>query len=98
MEREVLTERMAEGALHMPDGVELPLRVWTPWDRPAEGVILALHGFNDYSKGLASPGKGMARRGLRHTLLQRTGRALRQGARPTYPGRQRGQLRCCKQH
>ena len=36
----------------MPDGVDLPLRVWEPWDRPAEAVILALHGFNDYSKGI----------------------------------------------
>lgn len=51
-------------AIHMPDGVDLPLRVWEPWDRPAEAVILALHGFNDYSKGFAAPGKGMARRGF----------------------------------
>jgi alpha-beta hydrolase superfamily lysophospholipase len=48
----------------MPDGADLPLRVWHPWDRPAEAVILALHGFNDYSKGFAAPGKGMARRGF----------------------------------
>ncbi len=56
--------RLEEHAIHMPDGVDLPLRVWEPWDRPAEAVILALHGFNDYSKGLAAPGKGMARRGF----------------------------------
>ena len=53
-----------EVALHMPDGVDLPLRVWEPWDRPAEAVILALHGFNDYSRGFAAAGKGMARRGF----------------------------------
>ncbi|WP_119299595.1 alpha/beta hydrolase [Dongia deserti] len=53
-----------EAALHMPDDVDLPLRVWYPWDRPAEAVILALHGFNDYSRGFAAPGKGMARRGF----------------------------------
>jgi acylglycerol lipase len=53
-----------EIALHMPDGVDLPLRVWQPWDRPAEAVILALHGFNDYSRGFGAPGKGMARRGF----------------------------------
>ena len=53
-----------DDALHMPDGVDLPLRVWEPWDRPAEAVILALHGFNDYSRGFAAPGKGMARRGF----------------------------------
>ncbi len=56
--------RLAEQAIHMPDGVDLPLRVWEPWDRPAEAAILALHGFNDYSKGFAAPGKGMARRGF----------------------------------
>ena len=45
-------------AIHMPDGIDLPLRVWEPWDRPAEAVILALHGFNDYSKGLRAAGQG----------------------------------------
>lgn len=55
---------LADKAIHMPDGVDLPLRVWEPWDRPAEAVILALHGFNDYSRGLAAAGKGMARRGF----------------------------------
>ncbi len=58
------TPRLEQNAIHMPDGVDLPLRVWEPWDRPAEGVILGLHGFNDYSKGLAAVGKGMARRGF----------------------------------
>lgn len=56
--------RLDEAAIHMPDGVDLPLRQWQPWDRPTEAVILALHGFNDYSKGLAAAGKGMARRGF----------------------------------
>jgi len=56
--------RLTETAIHMPDGADLPLRVWEPWDRPAEAVILALHGFNDYSRGFAAPGKGMARRGF----------------------------------
>jgi len=55
---------LVTGALHMADGADLPLRVWYPWDRPAEAVILALHGFNDYSKGFAAAGKGMARRGF----------------------------------
>lgn len=56
--------RLSESAIHMPDGADLPLRSWKPWDRPAEAVILALHGFNDYSRGFAAPGKGMARRGF----------------------------------
>lgn len=56
--------RLDPAAIHMPDGVDLPLRQWQPWDRPTEAAILALHGFNDYSKGLAAAGKGMARRGF----------------------------------
>ncbi|MGH6891839.1 MAG: alpha/beta fold hydrolase [Dongiaceae bacterium] len=60
----LVVDGSTETAIHMPDGVDLPLRVWEPWDRPAEAVILALHGFNDYSKGFAAPGKGMARRGF----------------------------------
>lgn len=58
------TPRLDQAALHMPDGIDLPLRQWQPWDRPTEGVILALHGFNDHSKGFSAVGKGMARRGF----------------------------------
>jgi alpha-beta hydrolase superfamily lysophospholipase len=56
--------RLEAAFIHMPDGVDLPLRQWQPWDRPTEAAILGLHGFNDYSKGLAAVGKGMARRGF----------------------------------
>jgi len=36
-------------ALVMPDGARLPLRSWLP-EGPMYGAILALHGFNDYSR------------------------------------------------
>lgn len=58
------TPRLEESFIHMADGADLPLRQWQPWDRPTEAAILGLHGFNDYSKGLAAVGKGMARRGF----------------------------------
>jgi alpha-beta hydrolase superfamily lysophospholipase len=58
------TPRLDQTFIHMPDGVDLPLRQWQPWDRPTEAAIIGLHGFNDYSKGLAAAGKGMARRGF----------------------------------
>jgi alpha-beta hydrolase superfamily lysophospholipase len=60
-------------AFHTADGVGLPLRKWLPWQDLAKGgpaakkpraVILALHGFNDYSAGLELPGHGLARRGF----------------------------------
>jgi alpha-beta hydrolase superfamily lysophospholipase len=37
------------------DGVELPLRCWLPETSP-QAIIIALHGFNDYSSAFAMPG------------------------------------------
>lgn len=45
------------------DGVELPLRRWMPED-PPKAVILALHGFNDYSDAFLDPGRYWAERGI----------------------------------
>ena len=53
-----------EKSFHTADGVDLPLKVWRPWDKPVDGVIVALHGFNDYSRAFDAPGKGLARRGF----------------------------------
>lgn len=55
-------------AIHTADGTDLPVRAWLPKDssghvKPIKGVIVALHGFNDYSRGMAIPGSGLARRG-----------------------------------
>jgi alpha-beta hydrolase superfamily lysophospholipase len=51
------------------DGVNLPVRLWVQWHGDASreplGIILALHGFNDHSGGLALPGSGLSRRGYR---------------------------------
>ena len=44
----------AEDRFHMADRAELPLRVWRPAEEP-RAAILALHGFNDYSKAFESP-------------------------------------------
>ncbi|MEA2780733.1 MAG: acylglycerol lipase [Rhodospirillaceae bacterium] len=44
----------AADRLLMDDGVALPLRHW-PADGQAKAVILALHGFNDYSHAFALP-------------------------------------------
>ena len=56
--------QLTETAFHMPDGVDLPLRKWLPKNGGPQAVILALHGFNDYSKGMEIPGSGLARRGF----------------------------------
>ncbi|MDD2309559.1 MAG: lysophospholipase [Desulfuromonadaceae bacterium] len=46
------------------DGAMLPLRSWLPGDIPVRAVIIALHGFNDYSNFFASPGNYLSHRGI----------------------------------
>jgi alpha-beta hydrolase superfamily lysophospholipase len=50
-------------ALVMADGARLPLRRWFPDEKPF-AVVLALHGFNDYSKAFEAPGSWLAARGV----------------------------------
>src|SRR4051812_9200487 len=54
---------LTAGALVTPDGEKLPLRAWLP-DRPPGAVIVALHGFNDYSNAFDAPGRFWAARGI----------------------------------
>ena len=49
--------------LLMDDGAVLPLRVWRPDGEP-RAVVLALHGFNDYSKAFEEPAKRLASHGI----------------------------------
>lgn len=46
------------------DGLRLPYRVWLPEDEEPAAVILALHGFNDYSKAFENAGKAWAELGI----------------------------------
>ncbi|GAB4392629.1 MAG: alpha/beta hydrolase [Kiloniellaceae bacterium] len=46
------------------DGSELPLRAWQPEGNTPRGVVLALHGFNDYSHAFADSGPALAAEGL----------------------------------
>jgi acylglycerol lipase len=45
------------------DDQVLPLRKWLP-DGAVKAVILALHGFNDYSNAFEGPGEAWAKRGI----------------------------------
>ena len=51
----IQTPHFTETAILAADGAELPLRRWLPDGRP-RAVILALHGFNDYSNAFDAPG------------------------------------------
>jgi acylglycerol lipase len=54
---------LTEAALTTTDAQLLPLRKWLPQGEP-KAVILALHGFNDYSKAFDAPAKIWAARGI----------------------------------
>ena len=55
----------------MDDGYRLPYRVWEP-KVPAKGSILALHGFNDYSRSFAGLAEFLAQHAYRtHAYDQR---------------------------
>jgi alpha-beta hydrolase superfamily lysophospholipase len=46
------------------DGAVLPVRAWLPPAGPVRAVIVALHGFNDYSRFFERPGEYLARHGI----------------------------------
>jgi alpha-beta hydrolase superfamily lysophospholipase len=45
------------------DEITLPIRSWPPRGKP-KAVIIALHGFNDYSRAFELPGKYMSQHGI----------------------------------
>ena len=55
--------RLGDGYWVTADGLELPLRAWLP-EAPPAAVILALHGFNDYSAAFEAPGSWWAEHGI----------------------------------
>jgi acylglycerol lipase len=58
-----VTPHFEEHALITPDGARLPLRVWMPKGE-LTAVVLALHGFNDYSNAFEGPAQALAWRGI----------------------------------
>lgn len=57
--------RVEEGAIVTADGYRLPLRVWRPEQgRAVRSVILALHGYNDYSNAFDGAGRAFAAAGI----------------------------------
>ena len=54
--------QLALDHLRAADGQSLPLRVWLP-DAP-RAVVVALHGFNDYSEAFDEPGHFLAAQGI----------------------------------
>ena len=57
------TPRLEDNAFHAADGTDLPLRVWLPQGAP-RAVIVALHGFADYSASYRGPATYWAHEGI----------------------------------
>ena len=58
-----MTAQITESALRAADGALLPMRSWIPAAAPS-AVVLALHGFNDYSNAFTGPGAFLAAHGI----------------------------------
>ena len=48
---------------HTRDGLSLPVRIWLPDGKP-KAVVLALHGYNDYSNAFLEPANFLRRHGI----------------------------------
>ncbi len=59
----VTAPRLEPGRIVAADGAVLPLRRWMP-AKPPRAAIVALHGFNDYSKAFESPAGQFAANGM----------------------------------
>lgn len=55
--------RLTDHEFIADDGARLPLRSWLPHGE-VKAVILALHGFNDYSKAFETPATSLSYRGI----------------------------------
>ncbi len=61
--RPFVAPSMDAEAVHMADGARLPLRVWLPKGK-ITGVIVGLHGMNDYSAAYAIPAETWRQSGI----------------------------------
>lgn len=65
--------RIAGDALIARDGARLPLRRWAPNPKKPWAVLVALHGFNDYSNAFDSAAKQWAERGIATYAIDQRG-------------------------
>jgi alpha-beta hydrolase superfamily lysophospholipase len=60
---ETVEPSLRDDAIVMDDGAVLPLRQWLPAGEP-RAIVLALHGFNDYSNAFTGPAAHWAENGI----------------------------------
>lgn len=62
--KQVTEPRIQNEVFVTGDGSLLPVRTWLPQNGPVQAVIVALHGFNDYSNAFTSSASYLKRRGI----------------------------------
>jgi alpha-beta hydrolase superfamily lysophospholipase len=60
----ITTPKIDRARFITADGAQMPFRSWLPKDTPAKAVIIALHGFNDYSNAFTASGTYLSSRGI----------------------------------
>lgn len=79
--------QLTDNRMVAADGATLPLRRWLPEGRP-RAVVLALHGFNDYSNAFAGSGPVWAKSGIATYAYDQRGFGAAPG-RGRWPGARR---------
>jgi alpha-beta hydrolase superfamily lysophospholipase len=64
---------LAGNGVHTADGQMLPLKTWVPEKGAPKAVIIALHGFNDYSNFFAAPGAFLAKHAIQSYAYDQRG-------------------------
>lgn len=59
----IMAAEITSDYIRAVDGAKLPLRLWQAQGRP-QAVVIAVHGFNDYSKSFENPAAYWADRGI----------------------------------
>jgi len=60
----VMQPKLAQDHFSAADGTILPVRSWLPKTTPVKAVVIALHGFNDYSNSFVSTGNFLSMQGI----------------------------------
>ncbi len=60
----VISAQLEQNAFFAEDGTRLSVRSWFPEKQPLKAVVIALHGFNDYSKFFDAPGEYLSTLGI----------------------------------
>lgn len=60
----VVQPRLEREFFRAADGAILPVRSWLPEKKPFRAIIVAVHGFNDYSNSFTIPGEYLRQHGI----------------------------------